>query len=786
MKVVNFWKTLFCAALAVTAFSACSDDDEEGGYSGMPEITVNGGESVTVAGKLEGGKLEQTVEVVSKGDWTLTFKNSGDSQWVTPSAMSGKTGTTQLTFTLGQASGERSAILVLTASSKVEGLPLTDEATITVVQSDSDVPTGNALYSENCGTKVEKVDGYWPYVDKFEGWTRGGSLDQKAVTYTGNSASVANSGKVFDPAEDETTVVTGPPYVSMNKSTSVFNINDINIASNTNFTFTFTAAQQINYSNGVVLGDMTDETIRFSVSTDGSSYAPVALKVKKVASGYWYLCTAEFKLPAGVSTDKIWVRFDGYAGLENHGLRIDDFKLYEGGNGSELVVPEPITTTIGDIKEPGDYELKGVTVVNRSEIAYVIADNTGSMLVYHSGNERSVGDKINISGAVTIYQAPNNPPQFAKEAVVEVVSTGNAWNYDFKEYSVDDVNAYFNNIVCTPIILKGKVVKEESNGKTFYNLELDGADATVLQGSVQYYTPDADKLDVPVAVKGYAVGKSQAGNITRIKIFPYEITVNSTDPYISATAPATFNADGETINVAFNAGNLGSNKVFAKIEGTDAGQFTLGAVGANSVPVTAKANDGAAKSAKLTLYVAASDGAAAVATTSVDLKQAAKPSGNDTKGTYTSMDGMLPTTTNSDNASYAEKAKINGSSDQIAILKLGTGKKTGVFTTEAVGVSGNKKLSFYAAAWNKASATLYVRVNGGGTIAPASIDLTANSGVAGTAPYTITFNDDTEYFTFDVTGLTATSTLTFSTSANFDASSNTATGRALVAGIQIY
>lgn len=786
MKVVNFWKTLFCAALAVTAFSACSDDDEEGGYSGMPEITVNGGESVTVAGKLEGGKLEQTVEVVSKGDWTLTFKNSGDSQWVTPSAMSGKTGTTQLTFTLGQASGERSAILVLTASSTVEGFPLTDEATITVVQSDSDVPTGNALYSENCGTKVDKVDGYWPYVDKFEGWTRGGSLDQKAVTYTGNSASVANSGKVFDPAEDETTVVTGPPYVSMNKSTSVFNINDINIASNTNFTFTFTAAQQINYSNGVVLGDMTDETIRFSVSTDGSSYAPVALKVKKVASGYWYLCTAEFKLPAGVSTDKIWVRFDGYAGLNNHGLRIDDFKLYEGGNGSELFVPEPITTTIGDIKEPGDYELKGVTVVNRSEIAYVIADNTGSMLVYHSGNERSVGDKINISGAVTIYQAPNNPPQFAKEAVVEVVSTGNAWNYDFKEYSVDDVNAYFNNIVCTPIILKGKVVKEESNGKTFYNLELDGADATVLQGSVQYYTPDADKLDVPVAVKGYAVGKSQAGNITRIKIFPYEITVNSTDPYITATAPATFNADGETINVAFNAGNLGSNKVFAKIEGTDAGQFTLGAVGANSVPVTAKANDGAAKSAKLTLYVAASDGAAAVATTSVDLKQAAKPSGNDTKGTYTSMDGMLPTTTNSDNASYAEKAKINGSSDQIAILKLGTGKKTGVFTTKAVGVSGNKKLSFYAAAWNKASATLYVRVNGGGTIAPASIDLTANSGVAGTAPYTITFNDDTEYFTFDVTGLTATSTLTFSTSANFDASSNTATGRALVAGIQIY
>ena len=39
MKVVNFWKTLFCAALAVTAFSACSDDDEEGGYSGTVSYT---------------------------------------------------------------------------------------------------------------------------------------------------------------------------------------------------------------------------------------------------------------------------------------------------------------------------------------------------------------------------------------------------------------------------------------------------------------------------------------------------------------------------------------------------------------------------------------------------------------------------------------------------------------------------------------------------------------------------------------------------------------------------
>lgn len=629
MKVVNFWKTLFCAALAVTAFSACSDDDEEGGYSGMPEITVNGGESVTVAGKLEGGKLEQTVEVVSKGDWTLTFKNPGDSQWVTPSAMSGKTGTTQLTFTLGQASGERSAILVLTASSMVEGFPLTDEATIKIVQSDSSIPTGNALYSEDCGK--EEIAKPYPYADKYEKWSRQGTLDQSGVVYGGSGAKVSWGTGSYLPAEDEVTEVSGPAFAYIGYADNVLDITNINVGTASNFTFTFTALLQTAYSKGPVFGEVSNSTIKFYVSANGEggddTFAPVTFTSKKVASGSWYICTAEFKLPAGTSTDKIAVRFTGFDRQTENQLRLDDFKLYEGGNGSEIVIPGPVDpelSTIGDIKTAGTYKVKDAIVVTRSEMAYVIADNTGSMLVYHSGNERSVGDKINISGAVTIYQAPNNPPQFDKEAAVEVVSTGNAWNYDFKEYSVDDVNAYFNNIVCTPIILKGKVVKEESNGKTFYNLELDGADATVLQGSVQYYTPDADKLDVPVAVKGYAVGKSQAGNITRIKIFPYEITVNSTDPYITATAPATFKAEGETINVAFNAGNLGSNKVFAKIEGTDAGQFTLGAVGANSVPVTAKANDGAAKSAKLTLYVAASEGAAAVKTTSVDLKQAAK------------------------------------------------------------------------------------------------------------------------------------------------------------------
>lgn len=791
MKVVNFWKTLFCSVLAITAFTACSDDDDNG-YSGMPEITVNGGEVVTIAGKLAGGKLEQSVEVVSKGDWDLTFKNAGDSQWCTPSAMSGKTGTTTLTFTLGQATAERTAELTLTAYSTFEGIPLKREATIKVVQSDNDVPTGNALYSENCGTDGTLASSK-PKVGDYTGWQRGGSLDQAGVTYSGD-ASVRDIKGSYLPTDDEKDEVSGTPIVYVGSTTQVFNINNINIGTDKNFTFTFTALDQSNYDNGPVFTEVTSGTLKFSVSTDGGqTFAPVVFSTQKVAAGSWYLCTAPFKIPASVSTDKITVRFDSYiftgsSGEGHQGLRLDDFKLFTGGNGPELdpeEKPDPEKTTIGQITGAGTFELEGVTVVTRSDIAYVIADATGSMMVYGS-NEVKVGDKINISGDVTVYNATSVPQFDSKTATVSEVSSGNAWTYNFTDYSVADVQAYLTNIKCIPIALKGTIVKDGN----YFNLEIEGADKATLQGSVQYYTPDAANIDVPVVVKGYAVGTSKSGDITRIKIFPYEITVNSTEPYITATAPATFKADGETIEVAFTAGNLGSNKVFAKTEGTDAAQFTLGTVGANSVPVTAKANDGAAKSATLTLYVAASEGAAAVATTSVDLKQAAKSSGEDTKGNYSWMPNLYTKDAFDSKTDYwyfNVQVVPNGETTEYTFLKLAKSKTSGVYTTPVLGVTGDKKLSFYAVGWTGVPSKVYVRVNNGGSVTPASVDVAANSGFAGsTNTYTMTLSDN-DYYTFELKGLTATSTLTISTSATFEAGADsTNKSRAGVIGLQIY
>ena len=626
MKVVNFWKTLFCAALAVTAFSACSDDDEEGGYSGMPEITVNGGESVTVAGKLEGGKLEQTVEVVSKGDWTLTFKNSGDSQWVTPSAMSGKTGTTQLTFTLGQASGERSAILVLTASSMVEGFPLTDEATIKIVQSDSSIPTGNALYSEDCGK--EEIAKPYPYADKYEKWSRQGTLDQSGVVYGGSGAKVSWGTGSYLPAEDEVTEVSGPAFAYIGYADNVLDITNINVGTASNFTFTFTALLQTAYSNGPVFGEVSNSTIKFYVSANGEggddTFAPVTFTSKKVASGSWYICTAEFKLPAGTSTDKIAVRFTGFDRQTENQLRLDDFKLYEGGNGSELVVPS-VDYTKGTVAEAiaagagKNYEVTA-TVVAMHMQGILIGDASGVMLAFlGEAPAVAVNDAVTVKGTTELR---NGVIQFGKEGL-SVAKTGTG-SYNTPAPEVMDgtaVTAYIATALENKAVYKYvKYNGEFTVSGNYYNVVIAG---TTTKGSVAYGKSEwASFNGKPVTVEGWLLG----GTANYLQTMATSVTVDSSTPIVKISAPQQFAATSpvaQTLN--YTVTNTTASAVTFAIEGTNADKFSLGAKTDNTIVVSAKGDntDKTAYTANLVAKVAG----ATVAT--VALKQAAPTSGDE-------------------------------------------------------------------------------------------------------------------------------------------------------------
>ena len=281
-----------------------------------------------------------------------------------------------------------------------------------------------------------------------------------------------------------------------------------------------------------------------------------------------------------------------------------------------------------------------------------------------------------------------------------------------------------------------------------------------------------------VIVKGYFVGTS-SGKYVNVLPYSIEEANPSTDPQMTVDpASLSFAAAGGEKSVTVTTRNADGCTIEAS---SDNAQFEV-SVSGTTVKVAAKENTSESK-IEGTLTVKLMKAGSAVVTKTVALSQSGVSSGNDTKGTYTSMDIFTCTEEDTPSASYSLKdSTFNGM--EASGVKLGTSSKSGYFTSQAVGVTGSKKLSFYAVAWKGKSATLYVRVNGGGSVTSNGTALTANDGATGNPPFTITVSDS-DYYTLDVTGLTASSTITFSTSPNFTNESSSAP-RAVVAGIQLY
>ena len=436
--------------------------------------------------------------------------------------------------------------------------------------------------------------------------------------------------------------------------------------------------------------------------------------------------------------------------------------------------PDPDVTPIGEITTAGTYKTEG-TVVARGKMAYIIADNTGAMMVYHKDNERTVGEKISISGEVTIYNAQSTP-QFSASAEVEVLSTGNSWSYNPAQKDGAAMDALLSGTpVCTEIAFQGNLAVSDN----YVNVTIPGASTAV--GSIKYIDNSTvaayDGRDV--LVKGYFVGTSSS---RYVNVLPYSVeeTNPSTDPEMTVDpASLSFPAAGGEKSVTVTTRNADGCTIEAS---ADNAKFSV-SVSGTTVKVVAKENTSESK-IEGTLTVKLMKSGSAVVTKTVALTQSGVSSGNDTKGTYTSMDIFTSTKDDSPSASYTLGNSTTFNGMEASGVKLGTSSKSGYFTSQAVGVTGSKKLSFYAVAWKGKSATLYVRVNGGGSVTSDGTALTANDGATNNPPFTITVSDS-DYYTLDVTGLTASSTITFSTSPNF-ANESSSAPRAVVAGIQLY
>lgn len=658
MKRVNFWKTLFFTVLAAAAFTGCSNDDsDDGGTSGIPSITVNGANSTSVAVKLDGGDTPE-VQIVSSGNWTLSVAGLNDAvaSDCTPSLTSGGKGTATVKFSVKSASKDRTFVATVTTTGKIPGVDYETSvsAKITINQT-------NALYMENCGTDVEKGTDGWPDVRDYTGWSKGGMLDQSGVSYGGSSASVANSGKLFDPTEAEQAVVSGAPYASMNSATAKFFINDVNIGTSTNFTFTFTTIQQVDYSSGSVFGPVTDKTIRFAVSVDGGTeFMPAAYTVDQIAKGNWYLCTAEFKLPAGTSTDKLSFRFDNYAYSDNHGLRLDDFKLVEGGNGSELAPAQTTTVTISEITEVGTaYEVEGATVVGTYQQGFVMQDETGAILAHMGSKAENIpaeGSVVTVSGEGAKY---GDAMQLGSTKVVSSAA-GTMPTLTPTAVTADNIAGMMKAPVATYVKMTGTLDVSKSGSNTYYNVNFlfTGSGYT---GSISYPNEslNVESFDGKIVdVEGWFVNNgSRNGGGKYFTVVARSIEENATAATGSfTTTPTTFAATDPQPQVLNFTASASAGTVQFEITGTNAEKFTYSDQTASTVKVSAAGNNesDAAYTAVLTMKSEAGDVLA-----SVNLKQAGVSSG----AGYTLIDNVADITAGTYYmAGYSEEYKSGNNS----------------------------------------------------------------------------------------------------------------------------
>lgn len=288
--------------------------------------------------------------------------------------------------------------------------------------------------------------------------------------------------------------------------------------------------------------------------------------------------------------------------------------------------PNVTYTQIKDLVDGGTYNVKDAMVVATSTNGPVLQDETGVIFAYLPSETPAVGSIVTISGTIESY---GKALQFKRGATIEITGTGEVPALTATEVTATNIGEMMTAATVTPAYVKFTGTMKISNGK-YYNVTFPFESS--YQGSIYY--PDAEAFGLAVLdgreinVEGWFINVSYEDNPLYLNVVATQVSSASEAPYITADETASFVAAGETKTISFLTDNLGSNQVFAEISGDGAGQFSVGQIGAESIPVTAAENtETTAKTATLTLYIAASEGGEHLAEAIVTLTQAGVSSG---------------------------------------------------------------------------------------------------------------------------------------------------------------
>lgn len=663
-------------AMTVLAFTACGGEDDPT-FAGEPEITVDGGSATSVATTLEGGNTE-AIEVVSAGPWMLKFQNTADETWCTPSVKVGGGGTTQLTFNLAQATADRQTVIDLIASGEIMGYPITATATITVKQN-GDGDTGDQ-------TNVAEI---------------------RAIIKALNLPSTSATADAVDAPADLKAkntiigVITSDPASKNLGNANMMNLQDENLTAQnagltlfvgaskiasltpgTKVSITLAAAKVQNYNGALQLsvGDETLTTLETGVDisnvpvitvADAPNYESQLVKLGEVQTATEYAAGATYAqnfnanfidkagLPFIVRTATAANATFGVTEISNlsgpmlgiAGMYRGAFQLSPRTAADVAGLTQPRFTvnaeyTQGTVAETiaagsGKNREVSATVAATHTQGILVGDNSGVMLVFIGAAPAvAVGDVVTVKGTT---EQRNGVIQFGT-VNQSIVKTGTG-TFTAPTPTVMDgaaVTAYI--ATATANTAEYKYVKYDGGfvvDNNYYNVEIPG---TTTKGSVAYGKPEWASLNgLQVTVEGWLIG----GTANFLQTMATSVTPNTSTPYISADGTLSFTKDAGNQTVSFTSGNLGTNKVFAKITGTDAAQFSVPTGEVTSpVTVTALANTAeTAKNATLTIYAAATENGTAVATATVSLTQAGVGGGDGSPQTIVFADFELENAT---------------------------------------------------------------------------------------------------------------------------------------------
>lgn len=283
--------------------------------------------------------------------------------------------------------------------------------------------------------------------------------------------------------------------------------------------------------------------------------------------------------------------------------------------------PNVTYTQIKDLVKGETVAIKDALVVATSTRGPILWDETGAILAYQPSETPAIGSVVTVNATVGEY----NKALQLNDATFTVTGTTEVPTQTATEVTAANIDDLMTveSVTATYVKFTGTL----NISGYYYNVVFPFE--TNYQGSLYY--PDAEALGLAaldgreVNVEGWftSISGSRYLNVVATKV-----SSASEDPYITADETASFVAAGETKTISFLTDNLGSNQVFAEISGDGAGQFSVGQIRAESVTVTAIENtETTAKTATLTLYIAASEGGEHLDEAIVALTQAGVSSG---------------------------------------------------------------------------------------------------------------------------------------------------------------